>query len=221
MKRSLLIVLPLLCFPVGGEEPKPVAPVVEDPTPDQAFVPQAEPEAAPVDRSILARMANRPGFAAQLSLLLRHGVSHQGVRLPQYRETEVAPSGGDIPAPLSTEGRPQPLASLFQSEVMTRLDENHLQFQKARYENFDDPVTDEDETQIIELQRGILDLSNDILVSNEPVKIQTGTMTIEAGAMLRDNTTELTKFSNGVHIILNVDAPADAESAPTPDPPAK
>ena len=165
---------------------------------------------------------------ARLDMMIPAGRSHRGVHYPMYRplDGERAPVAT---GPGAITGIKASLDSLFESEVVTRLDEDHVQFDRAKWVQYDTkPAADGSSLpkMKLEIERGVYDLKNDILMTNQPVRIENQQFVIEGDAMLHDRASGLTRLTGRVKMtFFNEDpdpAPASTPSTPAPavSPPA-
>jgi hypothetical protein len=169
---------------------------------------------------------------ARLDMMIPAGRSHRGVHYPMYRPPDgervpVTPGAGPII------GIKASLDSLFESELVTRLDEDHVQFDRAKWVQYDTkPAADGSSLpkMKLEIERGVYDLKNDILMTNQPVRIENQQFVIEGDAMLHDRASGLTRLTGRVKMtFFNEDpdpvpvstpsTPAPAVSPPAPSPP--
>ena len=147
-----------------------------------------------------------PAMLERLNLLVPEGRSHEGLRYPVYADDSVK----DGPM----------LEAEFKSQKVTRLDESHLEFRGAVYSTFGDAKFPDTATRAISLQDAIYDLRQDLIFSDEPVRIDDRGGSIRSGGILHDRTTGITIFTGGVELFLN-EQPAPKVEAPatTPSPP--
>jgi hypothetical protein len=134
---------------------------------------------------------------ARLDLMVPTGRSHRGVHYPVYRPVETdRPETNPVPGGIA--GVTAPMASLFESERVTRLDDDHVQFDRAKFVQYAEaPAADGRNTpsMTLEIERGIYDLKNEILMTNQPVRIETPQFVIEGDTMVHDRASQLTRFT--------------------------
>lgn len=170
---------------------------------------------------------------SRLDMMVPVGRSHRGVHYPMYRpittdRNVIDPIQGGIA------GVTAPMDSLFESDLVTRLDSDHVQFDRAKWVQYDDkPAADGQgkPTMTLEIERGVYDLKNEILMTNQPVRIETPQLLIEGDTMLHDRASRLTRLTGRVKMTFYNEepvpaaspAPASPDSAPAspaPDSPA-
>jgi len=139
-----------------------------------------------------------PLMMERLNLAMPEGRTHEGLRYPVYREATAQPG----PA----------LESLFESQRVTRADENHLRFEGSVFSTFDDPKKPETATRTVSFINAIYDLKHNLLYTNSPVKIDDRRLSVHSGGMIHDRASGLTIFSGGVELFLH---------EPPPKPPVK
>ena len=156
---------------------------------------------------------------ARLDMMLPNGRSHRGVHYPAYRKTE-GKRPGETTVPEGTGGTTAQLESLLESDVVTRLDDDHIQFDRAKWVQFDEkPAADgaAPPSMTLEIERGVYDLKHEILMTNQPVKIENKQFIIEAGSMVHDRATGLTRFTRAKMSFFQDPEPADENPSGTPD----
>ena len=165
---------------------------------------------------------------ARLDMMIPAGRSHRGVHYPMYRPLDgervpVVAGAGPIT------GIKASLDSLFESELVTRLDDDHVQFDRAKWVQYDTkPAADGSSLpkMKLEIERGVYDLKNDILMTNQPVRIENQQFVIEGDAMLHDRASGLTRLTGRVKMTFfneepePAPAPPPASPAPAVSPPA-
>ncbi|MES2707841.1 MAG: hypothetical protein V4726_14710 [Verrucomicrobiota bacterium] len=159
---------------------------------------------------------------AKLNALLPPGSTHRGVYYPSFRPVQpdsdaVNPLTG---APLGVDA---PMDSLFKSDAVTRLDDNHVQFDRANWVQFErTPAADGTPvpSMRLEMERGVYDLKNQILMSNQPVRIENQRMAITGDSMLHDRISGLTELTGRVRIVFFAEEPdqESSKTASTPEP---
>ncbi|MEN9285155.1 MAG: hypothetical protein RLZZ179_2648 [Verrucomicrobiota bacterium] len=207
---------------------------------EKASVP-ANAEAGEVESAELpAEGGNGDGFAARrasrrvagmrsrlsiLEALAPPGSEHREVRAPFYREFVPRDLTGVLE--LDTVGIPAEVESIFESRRVQRPDDGHLVFENAVFTEYADGEGSEEISRRLQLERGVYDLSMDLIVSDRPVVIEERDRRIESGGMLHDHATGLTHFTGGVRMVVYEEVPegevtASAEAAPDaqPSPPA-
>lgn len=160
----------------------------------------------------------------RLDMMVPAGRSHRGVHYPMFRPVETDRAVLD-PVQGSIAGVTAPMASLFESDLVTRLDDDHVQFDRAKFIQYDEkPAADGSNrpTMKLEIERGVYDLKNEILMTNQPVRIETPQFVIEGDTMLHDRASQLTRFTRAKMTFFNEEpAPAPALSTTSPaNPPA-
>lgn len=207
----------------GGKTTKskktPLSPKPESEDGEAAAPPVMPPAAGDKARGI------DPMSRARIDLMVPPGRSHRGVHYPMYRP--VAP---DRPATDPTPGRvpgvPAPLESLFESDIVTRLDHDHVQFDRARWVQYrEQPALDgtAKPSMTLEIERGVYDLKNEILMTTQPVKIENDQFLITGDTMLHDRASGLTRLTGRVKMTFyneEPEAPPAIVPAPTPTPAA-
>ncbi len=112
--------------------------------------------------------------------------------------------------------------SLFESELVTRLDNDHVQFDRAKWVQFDEKTGAGGQlqpTMTLELERGVYDLKNEILMTNQPVKIENQQFTIVGDTMVHDRASSLTRLTGRVKMTFYSEEPVPAgETAAAPSP---
>lgn len=207
---------------------------------EKASVP-ANAEAGEVESAELpAEGGNGDGFAARrasrrvagmrsrlsiLEALAPPGSEHREVRAPFYREFVPRDLTGVLE--LDTVGIPAEVESIFESRRVQRPDDGHLVFENAVFTEYADGEGSEEISRRLQLERGVYDLSMDLIVSDRPVVIEERDRRIESGGMLHDHATGLTHFTGGVRMVVYEEVPegevtASAEAVPDaqPSPPA-
>lgn len=162
---------------------------------------------------------------SRMDMMVPPGRSHRGVHYPMYRVIDG--ERGEIDPNLGTVGSvTAPLESLFESEIVTRLDNDHIQFDRAKWVQFDEAVNPDGTAKpsmSLEIERGVYDMKNDILMTNQPVRIENKQFLIEGDTMLHDRASGLTRLTGRVRMtFFNQDPEPPAEpaapSAPKPAP---
>lgn len=182
------------------------------------------------DDGFAVRRASRrvAGMRSRLSILealAPPGSEHREVRAPFYREFVPRDLAGILE--LDTVGIPAEVESIFESRRVQRPDDGHLVFENAVFTEYADGEGSEEISRRLQLERGVYDLSMDLIVSDRPVVIEERDRRIESGGMLHDHATGLTHFTGGVRMVVYEEVPegeatASAEAAPDaqPGPPA-
>ena len=162
---------------------------------------------------------------ARMDMMVPVGRSHRGVHYPMYRPVETE-RNARAPLQGALTGVTAPLASLFESELVTRLDNDHVQFDRATWVQFDEkPAADgtAKPTMTLEIERGIYDLKNEILMTNQPVRIENQQFIITGDTMLHDRASGLTRLTGRAHMTFYNEEPAApaaaSDAAPTPETP--
>jgi hypothetical protein len=179
-----------------------------------------EVEAADVpaagDDGFAVRRASRrvAGMRSRLSILeslAPPGSEHREVRAPFYREFVPRDLAGVLD--LDSVGIPAEVESIFESRRVQRPDDGHLVFEGAVFTEYADGEPREEISRKLQLERGVYDLSLDLIVSDRPVVIEERDRRIESGGMLHDHATGLTHFTGGVRMVVYEEVPeGDAES---------
>lgn len=152
---------------------------------------------------------------SRLDMMMPSGRSHRGVYYPMYRPVATDRTVLD-PVLGGVAGVTAPLASLFKSEVMTRLDEDHVQFEGAQWVQFEEkPAVDGSAAPAMKLEmaRGVYDLKNEILMTSQPVRIENRQFVVEGDTMLHDRSSGLTRLTGRVRMTFFQDEP---EPSPPP-----
>ena len=166
---------------------------------------------------------------ARLDSMVPVGRSHRGVHYPSYLKTQNT-LAGEEPNPDNTAGVAAQLESLFESDVVTRLDDDHLQFEGAKWVQYEEkPAADGTvpPAMTLEIESGVYDLKHEILRTNQPVRIENNQYIIEADAMLHDRASGLTVFTRAKISFLedlepaSADEPSITPAALPPDEPAE
>lgn len=159
---------------------------------------------------------------SRLDMMIPAGRSHRGVHYPMYRpiDGERAPV---TPGQVTITGIKASLDSLFESELVTRLDDDHVQFDHAKWVQYDTKLAADGSSlpkMKLEIERGVYDLKNDILMTNQPVRIENQQFVIEGDAMLHDRASGLTRLTGRVKMTFFNEDPDSAPASPpsTPDP---
>lgn len=196
----------------------------------------ADAEAGEVESADLPAEAGDDGFAARrasrrvagmrsrlsiLEALAPPGSEHREVRAPFYREFVPRDLAGVLE--LDTVGIPAEVESIFESRRVQRPDDGHLVFENAVFTEYADGEGGEEISRRLQLERGVYDLSMDLIVSDRPVVIEERDRRIESGGMLHDHATGLTHFTGGVRMVVYEEVPegeatASAEAAPDAPP---
>lgn len=118
------------------------------------------------------------------------GRTHEGVRYPVMEKGK--------------------LTSMVNSARMTRLDEDSIQFEDA--------ILDQrgDEALTFYLQRAIYDRNADLLLSNQPARIESKTYEIEGDSMAFDRKTGQARLDGRVRMIIYESDPKKSAPAPAP-----
>ena len=172
-----------------------------------------------------ARRASRrvAGMRSRLSILealAPPGSEHREVRAPFYREFVPRDLAGVLE--LDTVGIPAEVESIFESRRVQRPDDGHLVFENAVFTEYADGEGGEEISRRLQLERGVYDLSMDLIVSDRPVVIEERDRRIESGGMLHDHATGLTHFTGGVSMVVYEEVPegeATASEEAAPDAP--
>ncbi len=157
---------------------------------------------------------------ARLDMMIPAGRSHRGVHYPMYRplDGERAPV---TTGPGAITGIKASLDSLFESELVTRLDDDHVQFDHAKWVQYDTkPAADGSSLpkMKLEIEKGVYDLKNDILMTNQPVRIENQQFVIEGDAMLHDRASGLTRLTGRVKMTFFNEEPEPAPASPPASP---
>ena len=150
---------------------------------------------------------------ARLDSMVPVGRSHRGVHYPSYLKTQNTLTEEE-PNPDNTAGVAAQLESLFESDVVTRLDDDHIQFDGAKWVQYEKkPAADGTvpPAMTLEIERGVYDLKHEILRTNQPVRIENNQYIIEADAMLHDRASGLTVFTRAKISFLEDLEPASVE----------
>ncbi len=153
---------------------------------------------------------------SRLDMMVPTGRSHRGVHYPMYRPVETDRTVLD-PLLGGVAGVKAPMDSLFESDIVTRLDDDHVQFDRAKWVQFDDkPAADgvARPTMSLEIQRGVYDLKNEILMTNQPVRIENPQMVIEGDTMLHDRASGLTRLTGRVKMTFYNEEEPEPAAAP-------
>jgi hypothetical protein len=199
---------------------------------DAVAAAEVEASALPAagDDGFAARRASRrvAGMRSRLSILealAPPGSEHREVRAPFYREFVPRDLTGVLE--LDSVGIPAEVESIFESRRVQRPDDGHLVFENAVFTEYADGEGSEEISRRLQLERGVYDLSMDLIVSDRPVVIEERDRRIESGGMLHDHATGLTHFTGGVRMVVYEEVPegevtASAEAVPDaqPGPPA-
>jgi Lipopolysaccharide-assembly, LptC-related len=197
---------------------------------DKAAIEKAagDEAAEPAPAVLPGPVTSPPGMGSmsrvQIDMMLPIGRSHRGVHYPTYRplpagRVESVP----VPGEESQAGIAAPLDSLFESDIMTRLDEDHVQFDHAKWVQYGETPEAGGKPQpsmILEIERGIYDLKNNILMTNQPVKIENPKFVIEGDAMLHDRASGLTRLTGRVKMSFYSDPEPEATEPAPPAAPA-
>ena len=163
----------------------------------------------------------------RMDMMVPVGRSHRGVHYPMYLPVETDRTIMD-PLLGGIAGVTAPLASLFESELVTRIDDDHVQFDRAKWIQFDKTPTADGRgkpTMSLEIERGVYDLKNEILMTNQPVKIENQQFLITGDTMLHDRASGLTRVTGRVHVTFYNEEPAPpplpapSGAAPAPETP--
>ncbi len=161
---------------------------------------------------------------AKLDMLMPSGRSHRGVHYPMYRPMERAPENPAVALSASTVavvGVTPPLESLFESDIVTRLDDDHVQFDRARWVQYEaKPEGDATLTpsMTLEMERGVYDLKSQILMTSQPVKIENQQFVITGDTMLHDRASGLTRLTGRVKMTFFNEEPETAAPKIKPAP---
>lgn len=161
-----------------------------------------------------------PMSRARMDLMIPTGRSHKGVHYPMYRPVESGSDDPDLPLG-SAGGVVAPLASLFESDIVTRLDEDHVQFDHAKWVQFGAQPTAggaAKPTMTLEIERGVYDLKSEILMTNQPVKIENQQFLITGDTMLHDRASGLTRLTGRVKMTFYNEEPDPLPSKEEPVP---
>lgn len=157
---------------------------------------------------------------SRMDMMIPTGRSHKGVHYPTYLEVEMDRTAADS-VPGGAGSVTAPLASLFESDLVTRLDDDHVQFDRAKWVQFDAKPTPDGiakPTMSLEIERGVYDLKNEILMTNQPVKIENQQFLITGDTMLHDRVSGLTRLTGRVRMTFYNEQPVIAtEPVPEPD----
>ena len=154
---------------------------------------------------------------ARLDMIMPSGRSHRGVHYPMYRPVATDRAVLD-PVLGGIAGVTAPLASLFESAVVTRLDEDHVQFDRAQWVQYDEPLAADGSaapTLKLAIERGVYDLKNEVLMTSQPVRIENRQFVVEGDTMLHDRASGLTRIDGRVRMTFY------REEAEAPPPGAK
>lgn len=158
---------------------------------------------------------------SRLDMMIPAGRSHRGVHYPMYRPAD-AERPQVTPGQETVTGVTASLDSLFESELVTRLDDDHVQFDHAKWVQYDvKPAADgrNQPTMKLEIERGVYDLKNDVLMTNQPVKIENRQFVIEGDTMLHDRASGLTRLTGRVKMTFFNEEPDAAPATPAPTAP--
>jgi hypothetical protein len=188
---------------------------------DAAAAGEVEASALPAaagDDGFAARRASRrvAGMRSRLSILealAPPGSEHREVRAPFYREFVPRDLTGVLE--LDSVGIPAEVESVFESRRVQRPDDGHLVFENAVFTEYGDSEGGEEISRRLQLERGVYDLSMDLIVSDRPVVIEERDRRIESGGMLHDHATGLTHFTGGVRMVIYEEVPEGEASAST------
>ncbi|MDB6072027.1 MAG: hypothetical protein JWL81_3198 [Verrucomicrobiales bacterium] len=163
---------------------------------------------------------------SRMDMMVPPGRSHRGVHYPMYRALEG--DRGEVDPALAGAGTvgsiTAPLESLFESEIVTRLDNDHIQFDRAKWVQFDEVINPDGTpkpSMSLEIERGVYDMKNDILMTNQPVRIENKQFLIEGDTMLHDRASGLTRLTGRVRMTFfnqDPEPPADATAPAAPKP---
>jgi len=198
--------------PPGAKSPKPFKPAGKDSAPP--LLPAAGGAGEGMD--LMSR--------AKLDMLMPSGRSHRGVHYPMYRPMERAPENPAVAlsaAAVTVVGVTPPLESLFESDIVTRLDDDHVQFDRARWVQYEaKPEGDATLTpsMTLEMERGVYDLKSQILMTSQPVKIENQQFVITGDTMLHDRASGLTRLTGRVKMTFFSEEPETAAPKIKPAP---
>ena len=169
-----------------------------------------------------ARRASRrvAGMRSRMSILealAPPGSEHREVRAPFYREFVPRDLTGVLE--LDAVGIPAEVESIFESRRVQRPDDGHLVFENAVFTEYADGEGGEEISRRLQLERGVYDLSMDLIVSDRPVVIEERDRRIESGGMLHDHATGLTHFTGGVRMVVYEEVPEGEATASAEAPP--
>lgn len=178
---------------------EPAEPTGEDePVSDKEIKSAVRKDAAAAPAEETAAAASSAALKKKLDSFLPVGRTMNDLLLPKYRtlsDTAVAEKedGSEVRQPL--------WESIFQAESATRLDENHIAFRKARFLAFEEDAEDPTRaTSAAWLEQGIFDVQNNLLLSDQPVRIDREGMQIEGDRMLYDRMSRLTRLTGRVRM---------------------
>lgn len=159
------------------------------PAPAKADATETKPAPSAAPEAAPKRRVRATSLDA-LFKLVPIGRTHEGVRYPVMEKGK--------------------LTSMVNSARMTRLDEDSLQFEDA--------ILDQrgDEALTFYLERAIYDRTADLLLSNQPARIESKTYEIEGDSMAFDRKTGQARLDGRVRMIIYESDPK--KSAPTPEP---
>jgi len=168
------------------------------------------------DDGFAVRRASRrvAGMRSRLSILealAPPGSEHREVRAPFYREFVPRDLTGVLE--LDSVGIPAEVESVFESRRVQRPDDGHLVFENAVFTEYADGEGSEEISRRLQLERGVYDLSMDLIVSDRPVVIEERDRRIESGGMLHDHATGLTHFTGGVRMVIYEEVPEGEATA--------
>ena len=229
MRRFVILPCSLMLAGAAWAE-GPVEPAVEPAAPVVAAVADAEDKAGEVRAVPGLLPAAAVGAArgldvlsrSRLDMMMPSGRSHRGVHYPMYRPVATDRAVLD-PVLGGVAGVTAPLESLFESELMTRLDEDHVQFDRAQWVQYDEtPAADGSAvaSMKLEIERGVYDLKNEILMTSQPVRIENRQFVIEGDTMLHDRASGLTRLTGRVRMTFYQEEPAASVTAAAPLTPA-
>lgn len=175
------------------------------------------------DDGFAVRRASRrvAGMRSRLSVLealAPPGSEHREVRAPFYREFVPRDLTGVLE--LDSVGIPAEVESIFESRRVQRPDDGHLVFENAVFTEYADGEGGEEISRRLQLERGVYDLSMDLIMSDRPVVIEERDRRIESGGMLHDHATGLTHFTGGVRMVVYEEVPEGEATASAEPPPA-
>jgi hypothetical protein len=97
--------------------------------------------------------------------------------------------------------------------MVTRLDEDHVQFDRAKwvqYEAKPEGNATLTPSMTLEIERGVYDLKSQILMTNQPVRIENQQLVITGDTMLHDRASGLTRLTGRVKMIFYNEEPETA-----------
>ncbi|RYD36020.1 MAG: hypothetical protein EOP86_07055 [Verrucomicrobiaceae bacterium] len=153
----------------------------------------------------------------KLDAMLPPGSTHRGVYYPSFRPVQPDSDQPDSAAG-ALPGMEETLASVFRGESVTRLDNDHVEVTQANWVQYDEtPRADGTPrpAMTLDLERGVYNLKTQILISNQPVRIENSGRVMLGDTMLHDRASGLTTLEGRVRIVFfdEEESPATAPKA--------